>query len=203
MHRYQANGATTWSERKRLNRFRRQREHLRFSEEIKLVPRGLVWGMLALFIVLEGIALTMCAHDIPEPWRVADNAPMGMELALVAAAGVVIAIPVFCVVFLAAYVYRDARRRGMNAPRWLFMVLVLLPAYLAVGFVVYFVLREPLPYHCPKCGTMVSARFNYCPGCKYELNRTCSSCQGEVGDMDKYCPHCGNDVEPAAALERV
>jgi hypothetical protein len=202
MSRYQANGATSWSERKRLMRFRRQREHLRFSEELKLVPRVLVWGMLALYAVLQSVALYMCSNDIPERWSVADNAPMKVQLTVVALAGLGIAIPVFCVVLLAGYVYRDAGRRGMNAPLWVFLVLVLLPAYLLVGFVMYFVAREPLPYHCPKCGTMVSARFNYCPGCKYELNRTCASCQGEVGDMDKYCPHCGNDVAPSVALER-
>ncbi|HVX65886.1 MAG TPA: zinc ribbon domain-containing protein [Bryobacteraceae bacterium] len=108
-----------------------------------------------------------------------------------------IAIPVACVLFLIGYVYRDARRREMNALLWTLLVIVLLPAYLGTGFIIYFLLRDPLPYHCPRCGAIVSARFNYCPRCKYNLQPTCPQCKREVGDADLYCPHCGNDLRPA------
>src|SRR5262249_10534931 len=96
------------------------------------------------------------------------------------------------------YVYRDARRRGMNAVLWTLLVIILLPAWLLLGFVIYFLVREPLPYHCTQCGAMVSARFNYCPNCKYHLRPACSHCQREVGEFDPYCPHCGNDITPLA-----
>src|SRR5262249_31449449 len=104
------------------------------------------------------------------------------------------------IVFLTGYVYVDAKRRGMNAGLWTFLVLILLPAYVALGFILYFTAREPLPFHCPKCGTMVSARFNFCPGCKYALHRTCTHCQGEVGDMDKFCARCGTDLEQVSVV---
>jgi RNA polymerase subunit RPABC4/transcription elongation factor Spt4 len=198
-----ATNGGSWNERKRLIRFRRQREHLRFSEEIKLVPQGLVWVMVLLLVVLGGGALLACAKDFPEPWPIVLDLGMKGALAAVAAIAVGAWLVLTPIVLLTGYVYKDARRRGMNAGLWIFLVLILLPAYLAFGFVLYFIAREPLPYHCPKCGSLVNARFNFCPACKYELHRTCGSCQREVGDMDRYCPHCGNDLVPQAALERV
>jgi predicted RNA-binding Zn-ribbon protein involved in translation (DUF1610 family) len=199
--RHPINEGTSWSERKRLIRFRRQREHLKFSEEIKLVPRGLAIGTLLLFAAAILLAMFLCTKQIPEPWPIADDMGNKAAVAAVGLIGLAMAIPLAIVILLTGYVYRDARRRGMNAGLWVFLVLVMLPAYLVVGFVLYFNAREPLPYHCPKCGFLVNARFNFCPGCKYELHRTCNSCQREVGDMDRYCPHCGNDMTPVTALE--
>jgi len=43
------------------------------------------------------------------------------------------------------------------------LVLVLMPGYLVLGFIIYLLMREPLPYNCPQCGTTVGARFNFCP----------------------------------------
>jgi RNA polymerase subunit RPABC4/transcription elongation factor Spt4 len=195
--RYETPGVSSWNERRRLIRFRRQREHLRFSEEIKLVPRGLVWAMFALLVIAELAAHVMLRSDFPERWPLVLD--YGFKAALNLTAAIVFGVwtVVAALAFLTGYVYRDARRRGMNAALWVFLVLVMLPAYLAVGFVLYFTAREPLPYHCPKCGSLVSARYNFCPGCKYELHRTCGNCRREVGDVDRYCPHCGNDTAPA------
>ena len=46
MLQYQTPAASSWNERKRLIRFRRRTEHLRLSQEIKLVPGFLVAMML-------------------------------------------------------------------------------------------------------------------------------------------------------------
>ena len=51
-----------------------------------------------------------------------------------------------------AYVNRDAKRRGMSSALWTFLVIVLTPAYFAIGFILYFLMRQPLPYACPQCG---------------------------------------------------
>ena len=64
-------------------------------------------------------------------------------------------------ILLTGYVNRDARRRGMNPALWTFLVLVMLPGYLVLGFIVYFLMREPLPYPCPQCAATVGARFNF------------------------------------------
>ena len=54
---------------------------------------------------------------------------------------------------------------------------------------------------CPKCGFLVSARYNYCSSCRFELHRTCGNCQREVGVADRFCPYCANDLTPSAAVE--
>jgi len=113
----------------------------------------------------------------------------------------VVAIPVACILFLIGYVSRDAKRRGMNSTLWTLLVIILLPAYLATGFIIYFLIREPLPYRFPQCGATVSARFNNCPNCKFNLQPTCQQCKHEVRDSDHYCPHCGYDVAVAPAGE--
>jgi hypothetical protein len=194
MMQYQGPAASSWSERKRLIRFRRRTEHLRFSEEIKLVPRALVFLMAAILVLGEAIALTLCYHDIPEPWPPVMEFGPKLGLLLVAGIGLGIWVVLAATVFLIGYVNADARRRGMHAGLWTLLVIMLLPGYIALGFIFYFAAREPLPYHCPKCGTTVSARFNYCPGCKYALHPTCTHCQAEVADMDKFCPRCGTDL---------
>src|SRR5215475_10246760 len=191
MLQYQAPAANSWAEKKRLIRFRRRTEHLRFSEEIKLVPRFLVTLVAVVLVLGQAISLTLCYHNIPERWEPVIEFGRNAGMLLVAAIGLSIWIPLAAIVFLTGYVYVDAKRRGMNAGLWTFLVLILLPGYIALGFILYFTAREPMPFHCPKCGTMVSARFNFCPGCKYCRHPSCAHCQSEVGDTDKFCPRCG------------
>ena len=51
---------SSWSERKRLIRFRRKREQgLRFWQEFKLVPRWLVGTVMVLWLIAVGIAVTV------------------------------------------------------------------------------------------------------------------------------------------------
>jgi hypothetical protein len=104
-------------------------------------------------------------------------------------------------IFMIAYVNRDAARRGMNSALWTLLAIVFLPAWLFIGFVIYFLVREPLPYPCPQCNSAVSARFNFCPNCKCNLHPACPQCKNEVGELDKFCPHCGNDLKAPAQLE--
>lgn len=186
-----------WSELRRMAQFRRRHERLRIRDEVKLIPNLIFMALAGLLAVAELAFLSMCHNDFPQPWPVAreygDTNAMLITAACVLAVWTVLAI----VVSLLAYVYVDSRRRGMNTAKWMFICIALLPAYLAMGFVLYFSAREPLPYHCPRCGTLVSARFNFCPGCKTALHPTCNHCQREVSDTDKYCPYCGNDVAVA------
>jgi hypothetical protein len=108
-----------------------------------------------------------------------------------------IALPVACVILLIGYVHEDAKRRGMNAGLWTLLIIILLPAWVFTGFIIYFLVREPLPYHCTQCGALVSARFNFCPSCKCNLRPTCPMCKHEVSDRDRYCPYCGSDLPVA------
>jgi RNA polymerase subunit RPABC4/transcription elongation factor Spt4 len=72
-----------------------------------------------------------------------------------------------------------------------------MPAYLALGFILYFVVREPLPYPCPVCQTSVGARYNFCPNCRTNLFPSCPQCKREVVESDNFCPNCGNDLAAA------
>jgi len=190
----------SWNERMRLIRFRRKKENLRFWEEFKLVPRWLVALVILLFIVAQAIALLVNlrlnnGEIFPPELR---NDPALASLAL---AGIVTAISLVIApfIFLTAYVNRDAKRRGMSSGLWTFLVIVLWPAYFAIGYIIYFLMREPLPYNCPQCGSLVGARFNFCPNCKCNLHPACPQCKREVLEGDKYCAYCGQELSAATS----
>ena len=200
MTEYPQRVSDSWSERKRLIRFRRKRENLRFWEEFKLVPRALIWIVVVLYLIAVGIAVTVnlnpALHDgdmFPPELR---DHPVVQSFAL---AGIVTAASFFLAVFifLVGYVNRDAKRRGMNSGLWTFLVIILWPAYFAIGFIIYFLMRQPLPYSCPQCATSVGARYNFCPNCKCNLHPSCPQCKQEVVESDKYCPYCAQDLRAA------
>jgi hypothetical protein len=202
MTEYPQKMSDSFNERRRLIRLRRKKENLHFWQEFKLVPRWLIWTVVALFIVAQVIALLAnlsgAGGEIFPP-ELKDHP----ALATLALAGIVTAasfsLAVF--IFLVGYVNRDARRRGMSPGLWTFLVIVLSPAYFAIGFIVYFLMREPLPYNCPQCGTTISARYNFCPNCKCNLHPSCPQCQQAVVESDKYCPYCAHELRPAMPTE--
>jgi hypothetical protein len=202
MTEYPQKMSDSFSERRRLIRLRRKKENLHFWQEFKLVPRWLIWTVVALFVVAQGIALLVnlsgAAGEIFPP-ELKDHP----ALASLVLAGIVTAASLFfaAFIFLVGYVNRDARRRGMSPGLWTFLVIVLSPAYFAIGFIVYFLMREPLPYNCPQCGTTVGARYNFCPNCKCNLHPSCPQCQRAVVESDKYCPYCAHDLRPATPTE--
>ena len=155
--------------------------------------------MIGLFLVAQAVGLTVMTFEDGLPWP-----QLSFRLNLLAMVGVITAasIPVACLIFLIGYVYRDAKRRGMSAGLWTILVIVLLPVYLGIGFILYFLLREPLPYSCPGCGETVSARFNYCPGCKFNLRPACPGCRREVRLEDRFCPHCSMELAGSHAALR-
>ena len=190
------------NEKMRLIRFRRKRENLRFWNEFKLVPRWLVWTVLVLFLVAQVIGHAVLYDMLANGQGDQIFAPELKDkpaLAHLALTGIITgAALVFAVIiFMVGYVNQDAKRRGMSSALWTFLVLVLMPSSLVVGFVIYFLMREPLPYQCPQCGTTVGARFNFCPNCKCNLHPLCPNCKREVAELDKFCAYCGQDLAPA------
>ncbi len=188
----------------RLIRFRRKKENLRFWQEFKIVPRWLVWTVVVLFLIAQSVALMLNLEGFRRGGEVfPPELRSDPALASLALAGVVTLVSLFFAffLFLAGYVNRDARRRGMSSGLWTFLVIVLFPAYFAIGFIIYFLMREPLPYDCPQCGSTVGARFNYCANCKCNLHPSCPQCKREVVENDKYCPYCGQDLAAAAGAD--
>ncbi|MGB7282267.1 MAG: zinc ribbon domain-containing protein [Candidatus Acidiferrum sp.] len=204
---YQQKVSGSFNERMRLIRLRRKKEKLRFWQEFRIVPKGLIWTMVALFLIAQAIAFfvnhwnfyhspgDIFAPDVRDtPW-----------LSYLALAGVISFVSVFMasLVFLIGYVNRDAKRRGMNSALWTLLVIVLLPAWTFIGFLIYFLMREPLPYPCPQCGTAVGARYNFCPNCKCNLHPSCPNCKHEVVETDKFCPYCACDLGAPKEAEPV
>lgn len=89
---------------------------------------------------------------------------------------------------LLGYVNADSKRRGMNRALWTVVVL-LVPN--ALGFILYFFLRQPILGSCPACGASVQSGFNFCPKCNHQLVATCGVCQRALRPGDTFCPYCG------------
>jgi hypothetical protein len=72
--------------------------------------------------------------------------------------GVAVAIWVLCL----GFVFADARRRAMRPVLWV-LVAALFPHLL--GFLLYFVLRQPIPSTCTRCGGTVALDQRFCSRC--------------------------------------
>lgn len=109
------------------------------------------------------------------------------------AALIVVLIPTLLILLLVpiligVYVYRDARRRRMNAVVWT-LVAVLAPTF--IGFIIYLLVRSGYAdLACPRCGAAVSAEYVVCPQCGAALRAACPSCRTPVEPDWKVCPRC-------------
>jgi RNA polymerase subunit RPABC4/transcription elongation factor Spt4 len=189
------------NERLRLIRFRRKRERSTFRNELRVIPKWLVWTCIVLYIVALIVGISINLYNFATIGTIFpdDSFRAHPLLSCLALAGAITAgaVAFSAGLFMLGYVYRDAKRRGMNAGLWTLLVLILSPAYLLIGLIIYLLVREPLPYTCPQCGATVNARFNFCPNCKYNLHPACPACQREVSDDDKFCPYCATELTHA------
>ena len=159
---YQNRVSQSLSGRMRLNRFRRKREKSSFGEEFRVVPRWLVITVVLLWVLAIAIGTVVnlgssfaihsgsyhaqAARQV-WPWEFRDQPVIASLILAATITGV--ALPLAAFLLLLGYVFRDAQRRGMRAGLWLLLILVLSPAYLAIGFLLYFFMREPLPVCLP------------------------------------------------------
>jgi RNA polymerase subunit RPABC4/transcription elongation factor Spt4 len=95
---------------------------------------------------------------------------------------------------MTGYVYGDARRRGMRAFMWALLAF-LIPN--AIGFILYFVMREPLMRTCRQCGKLVSGQFAFCPNCGASRAPSCPNCRAAVEADWPHCAHCGTALKRA------
>jgi RNA polymerase subunit RPABC4/transcription elongation factor Spt4 len=190
-----------FNERLRLIRFRRKRERTRFRDELRIIPKWLMWLCAAIYIVGLVIGLTVNLHNFQTggpifPDESLRNDP-GASCAGLVGLITIGALALATLFGMLGYVYRDAQRRGMHPVLWTLLVLILSGGYFFIGLIIYLLVREPLPYTCPQCSASVNARFNFCPNCKYNLHPACPSCQREVDDDDKFCPYCSAELHHA------
>jgi hypothetical protein len=116
-----------------------------------------------------------------------DEHPLAARVAL----GTALALFIFLYGFLVSYVYGDAKRRGMRHGLWA-LVAACVPH--ALGFIAYFLLREPLLQPCRACGATVRRDFAFCPRCGSPLRQVCPACRRPVEPAWSHCAHCGTKI---------
>jgi RNA polymerase subunit RPABC4/transcription elongation factor Spt4 len=117
--------------------------------------------------------------------------PEALKWILPALAGAVLA----AWVLLVGFVYVDAKRRGMRQVMWTLLA-IFIPN--AIGIILYFLLRDPLPSPCPKCNRLVPRAFSFCPNCGTELMRVCKACHRKLEPGWVNCAYCGTPTGAAA-----
>jgi hypothetical protein len=161
----------------------------RFRQEWDLVPTAakVIAVLAALFIVtLMGFIFIVAP-------LVDTGAPPPALWGFFILTSFIPSILMFVFILLVGYVWADAGRRGMNQAGWTLLA-IFIPS--AIGIILYFVLRDPLPVPCPSCETPAGRGQAFCAACGTELRRSCPSCQKPVENGWSHCGHCG------AALRR-
>lgn len=149
-----------------------------FSDELRFIPRW-AWVLAALvFLCIPVLFTAVLAHDPKAP-------PFWGRVGL----GILCGIFLSFYTLLIGYVNRDAGRRGMNRVVWTLLAMFVPNA---LGIILYFLLRHPLPSLCPHCGARTQSGYGYCPKCGKNLSLYCNRCQHAVHADDVYCPYCGN-----------
>ena len=97
-------------------------------------------------------------------------------------------------VLLVGYVYGDARRRGMNHILWTLLA-IFIPN--AIGIILYFILRDPVPVCCPSCGALARKGYAYCAGCGATVRPACPQCREPVEAGWRNCVRCGTALTPS------
>jgi len=160
-------------------------EKPRINEELRHIP-GWAYALAFLFFVSILVLLPFAFRRVPNP------PPFPLVPFITLTAGAVVAF----YILLVGYVNRDAKRRNMNSALWTVLV-IFIPN--AIGFIIYFLLRQPLIAKCPQCSAQVHPNFNYCPHCKYSLRPTCPKCAHAVRPGDAFCPQCAYELKGASA----
>jgi hypothetical protein len=160
----------------------------RFTKELRVIPKA-AW-IVACFINLCCL-LPMFLFVAPTDPEVGKWPHWGQALCL---GGMFLFMGAW--VALIGYVYGDAKRRQMRYVMWTLLA-IFVPN--AIGMILYFILRDPLPKPCPGCGHIEKAGFPFCPRCGALLQPTCSTCSKAVDPTWANCAHCGRRLpEPAA-----
>lgn len=152
-------------------------------EELKAIS-AVGWAAAgALFLLLM-------VFFVPFVQRMAQRKPAEQQPPAMLLQGVLVLAGLIVSVWLLMvfYVNADSQRRGMNRLLWTLLV-IFIPN--AIGFIIYFLIRDPLRAPCPKCGTGVRPDFAFCPQCSYNLSPACTGCKRAVEAGWSHCPFCG------------
>jgi|SRR6185369_2286195 len=120
--------------------------------------------VLAALPFLAAMLWPLAASLSPELKQGAADALAGSSLSLPESAWFFLALGTFTAAFILSlgYVYGDAKRRGMSPGLWA-LVAFMVPNL--VGFLLYFLLRNPLSQACAGCGRPIAPGLAFCPHC--------------------------------------
>jgi hypothetical protein len=150
------------------------------QKEIRIIPIT-AWVLAVLTYI--GVAIGVIMVAIPQS-RDTSQLPVQGQFILGLFAAAIPAI----YILLIGYIYSDSKRRGMRHILWTLLA-IFIPN--AIGIILYFVLRDPMPCFCPNCGGKIKTAFTFCPQCAVPLRPTCAQCGRAIEDGWSHCPHCG------------
>lgn len=108
---------------------------------------------------------------------------------------VILPVVLFAIAFLAimlyGYIYGDAKRRGMRYIMWTLLA-ILIPN--AIGIILYFILRDPVPLVCTACGAKVFPKHTFCPSCGTPVSPMCPECGKRIEIEWRNCGYCGTKL---------
>jgi hypothetical protein len=127
---------------------------MRLRRFLSIVPKAVQrWAS-----ILVGCALLI---GLVVGYEAGQGAALGMMSAYGSAAlvlGIALAIWLLCL----GFVFADARRRAMRSVPWV-LVAALFPHLL--GFLLYFVMRQPIASTCGHCGQTIPLHQRFCSWC--------------------------------------
>ncbi len=159
----------------------------RLREGWALVPGWARW--LAALVALAMTGLMASLFILPVAAESPKDLPYVVPLFLLSLIGVV---PLTIYILLVGYVCSDARRRGMNHVIWTLLA-VFIPG--AVGIILYFLLRDPLPVPCPSCGRLAMRGHAFCCDCGAAVRTACTECRQPVEPGWRNCARCGASLK--------
>ncbi len=159
----------------------------RFTKELRVIPEA-AW-IFAWF-----------AYSCLTVWLFFFVAPKDPEMAKLPRWGQALLVYGFFLLMVAwvaliGYIYGDAKRRQMRYVMWTLLA-IFVPH--AIGMILYFILRDPLPKTCPGCGNVEKAKFPFCPRCGTLLQATCPKCDKPVEPTWANCAYCGQQLPELA-----
>jgi hypothetical protein len=163
----------------------------RFDREWAVVPQAARW--IAAFVGLVVAASVGGVFVVPVAVERDARTLLAMSPFFLLAAFGAAAAATF--VLLVGYVFADAKRRHMNHVLWTLLA-IFIPN--AIGVILYFILRDPIPLPCPACGQPSRKGLAFCGACGAAVRPTCPQCRQPIESGWKACAHCGTRLDSVA-----